>query len=80
MKTLVLHMSLAHRDWLPSGQLPAGHALTVQHTLHMLLGVGLAHPTLCCAEDSVKHLLVLSVGWLRQDAGGRNKPHEQVAS
>ena len=41
VKTLVLHMSLAHRDWLPLGQLPPGHALTVQHTLHMLLGVGL---------------------------------------
>ena len=40
VKTLVLHLSLAHRDWLPPGQLPPGHALTVQHTLHMLLGAG----------------------------------------
>ncbi|KAK9846324.1 hypothetical protein WJX81_001504 [Elliptochloris bilobata] len=37
VKTLVLHISLAHRDWLPLGQLPPGHALTVQHTLHLLL-------------------------------------------
>ena len=40
VKTLVLHLSLAHRDWLPPGQPPPGHALTVQHTLHMLLGAG----------------------------------------
>jgi len=38
VKTLVLHLSLAHRDSLPAGQLPPGHALTVQHTLHLLLG------------------------------------------
>lgn len=42
MKTLVLHTSLAHRDWLPAGQLPPGHMLTVQHTLHLLLGASLS--------------------------------------
>lgn len=47
VKTLVLHLSLAHRDWLPVGQLPPGHALTVQHTLHMLLGAGRGCPGHC---------------------------------
>ena len=61
VKTLVLHISLAHRDGLPLGQLPPGHALTVQHTLHMLLGARLGPQRLEFAGCAVRPLTHSSV-------------------
>ena len=73
VKTLVLHMSLAHRDWLPPGQLPPGHALTVQHTLHMLLGAGLGpcgQRVADCAKGMLAYLSAHAAGW--RNAYGRS--------
>ncbi len=38
VKTLLQHIALAHRDWLPTGVLPATHLQQTQALLHTLTG------------------------------------------
>lgn len=38
VKTLLQHIALANRDWLPAGVLPAAHLQQTQALLHTLTG------------------------------------------
>ncbi len=38
VKSLLLHIYLAHRDWLPAGSVSSMHQATVQQLLFSLVG------------------------------------------
>jgi hypothetical protein len=52
VKTLLQHIALAHRDWLPSGVLPASHFQGIQATLHNLIGAVLQGLIFCLNVDT----------------------------